>query len=79
MVGTALLVAAKNVLERKRLAWETELFKKNEMTKTAFEEKSVLPEHYWQAEHRAYEIYDTARRICHEIEVELEFKNKTKE
>lgn len=76
LIGAALLVAAKNVLERKRLAWAEELIKKNELVKTAIEEKSTLPEHYWQAEHRAYETYDTARRVCHEIELELKAKTK---
>jgi hypothetical protein len=67
LVPGSLIRAAANVVEAKRKLWQSELEAKNAVIRYAIEHKEVLGDHYWQAEHQAYQVYLSAERVYNAI------------
>lgn len=79
IIKASLLIATKAVLVKKHIAWQNALEAKNNAIKTAIEEKSVLPDNYWQAEHHAWTIYQAALNTLNALKLELGEKDNAKD
>lgn len=54
--------------ERYRLEWMRERDKRDRMLASAVRDKTVLPDHYWQAEHRAHALYRSSLLLLEALE-----------
>lgn len=52
--------AVQRAVERYRIAWEKARDRRDRILADAVREKATLPDHYWQAEHKARMQYHSA-------------------
>lgn len=71
MIRSSLLWATRNIKAAKHAVWIVEQGKKNAAIKSAILEHSVLPDNYWQAEHRAWIAFESASKMLTLVELEL--------